>query len=283
MGIGIAGKSFLNEHIDQIYELWHAHIKDGVEVTVLRSPSITQAFLRGEYSDHNLISPYLRREAIRGIDAFAQTASSSACEKYEIVTKTSPDGKSKTVLLKNDPVDLPLQKKSVNSKYLVNLYIKLLKENSGSLMGPTQCPGKHTLTPHTLKEDGSFFCDVCGRNVSGGRSSAFPKGTEMYGCRTCDWDMCSACKPPSIAKTVAKTAAYAAVAAGVGALGVMSAAEMGYTVPHLGALTDHAASFTSWAWTPWTWAFGGALLLLLGYCFKDKFLGLCTKGSVSEQ
>merc|ERR1711964_148302 len=104
-------------------------------------------------------------------------------------------------------------------------------------------------------------------------------GTELHGCKTCEWDMCSACKPSSVAKTVG----YAAAAAGIGALGVMSAAELGYAAPHLGAITNHAAHFTSWAWTPWTWAFGGALLLLLGYCFKDKLLGLCTKGSVSEQ
>merc|ERR1712096_460133 len=61
-------------------------------------------------------------------------------------------------------------------------------------LSPTtgQCPGKHTPTLfHTPRP--TFSCDACGKGP-------FPKGTEMYGCRTCNWDMCSACKSSSFAR-----------------------------------------------------------------------------------
>lgn len=62
-------------------------------------------------------------------------------------------------------------------------------------MKPSQvlnCSKGHKLTQFSTDED--YSCYLCGKD--------FPQGTEMYGCRTCDWDICDNCSNlPSMSET----------------------------------------------------------------------------------
>merc|ERR1711964_443754 len=48
-----------------------------------------------------------------------------------------------------------------------------------------ECPGGHTSDWFDTPWRG-FGCDLCGTKKS--------KGSTMWGCRICDWDICRACK-----------------------------------------------------------------------------------------
>eukprot|EP01084_Bolivina_argentea_P157969 275234_1 len=48
----------------------------------------------------------------------------------------------------------------------------------------SNCPGKHGLKKYKTPED-EWGCDVCQTEMS--------KGTVLYGCRICDFDVCSSC------------------------------------------------------------------------------------------
>ena len=57
----------------------------------------------------------------------------------------------------------------------------------------TGCTGEHDLSIFKTPEP-NYYCDVCGQDL--------PAGTTTYGCRVCDWDMCSNCKvsKPAVAQ-----------------------------------------------------------------------------------
>jgi len=47
------------------------------------------------------------------------------------------------------------------------------------------CPEGHCTKPHIPADDRDFDCDVCAQYA--------PVGQMMYGCRSCDWDVCHDC------------------------------------------------------------------------------------------
>ena len=49
------------------------------------------------------------------------------------------------------------------------------------------CPGNHGLARFTAEQT-SYGCDSCGAGI--------PRGTELFGCRTCDFDCCAECLQP---------------------------------------------------------------------------------------
>eukprot|EP00466_Bigelowiella_natans_P012540 jgi/Bigna1/59705/fgenesh1_kg.6_\ len=54
-----------------------------------------------------------------------------------------------------------------------------------SLANTKKCPGGHRVNPMRTSHAG-FYCDLC-------KIKNLPKGTWMFGCRTCDWDACRKC------------------------------------------------------------------------------------------
>jgi hypothetical protein len=57
-----------------------------------------------------------------------------------------------------------------------------------------KCPGNHELKHHSTPRAG-FFCDKCERK-------GLPKGSSMFGCRTCDWDACETCYMETMESTL---------------------------------------------------------------------------------
>eukprot|EP01083_Nonionella_stella_P108113 314045_1 len=56
-------------------------------------------------------------------------------------------------------------------------------------MGRINCPGKHGMTIYETEENG-LSCDLCKKKVS--------SGTRLYGCRECNYDVCTDCKPEPV-------------------------------------------------------------------------------------
>mmetsp|Transcript_8507 Transcript_8507/g.13946 ORF Transcript_8507/g.13946 Transcript_8507/m.13946 type:complete len:106 (-) Transcript_8507:349-666(-) len=53
------------------------------------------------------------------------------------------------------------------------------------------CPNQHALTPF-LTTHSKWYCSNC-HQESGKKVYVGPKGTEMWGCRACDYDLCLEC------------------------------------------------------------------------------------------
>jgi len=53
------------------------------------------------------------------------------------------------------------------------------------------CPGRHGVTSFPTPSDG-WYCNRC--FALDGVRDCHPEGTTFYGCRTCDYDFCPACK-----------------------------------------------------------------------------------------
>ena len=67
----------------------------------------------------------------------------------------------------------------------VDLEKAKLESEEVALQTPqTKCPEGHDLIPFESETD-NFVCSVC--------ECEFPTGTILYGCRTCDYDLCREC------------------------------------------------------------------------------------------
>ncbi|GAB5363582.1 hypothetical protein AAMO2058_000896000 [Amorphochlora amoebiformis] len=75
------------------------------------------------------------------------------------------------------------------SKYLIDDIFAQGKQDArketAKLISEKPCPKGHRLNPTKTPQAG-FYCDVC-------EKKDLAKGTWMYGCRKCDWDVCRQC------------------------------------------------------------------------------------------
>eukprot|EP01083_Nonionella_stella_P268368 907200_1 len=66
---------------------------------------------------------------------------------------------------------------------------KKIQREMSIAMGKINCPGKHGMTIYVTELDG-LGCDLCKNKVN--------KGTKLYGCRLCNYDVCTICKPEPV-------------------------------------------------------------------------------------
>jgi len=78
------------------------------------------------------------------------------------------------------------------------------RKKMASLANEKKCPKGHRVNP-TRTPYAGYYCDLC-------QSKGLPKGTWMFGCRTCDWDACRKCIEPFDHKKAAAAAAENAAA-----------------------------------------------------------------------
>mmetsp|Transcript_24302 Transcript_24302/g.36454 ORF Transcript_24302/g.36454 Transcript_24302/m.36454 type:complete len:195 (+) Transcript_24302:64-648(+) len=103
---------------------------------------------------------------------------------------------------------VPGTKKKRKNKQIVNKIVKKIKKQSKSkskseiddifsigkkkaqeetarIVSEKTCPKGHKLNPEKTPHAG-YYCDSC-------RKENLPKGTTLYGCRKCDFDICRSC------------------------------------------------------------------------------------------